>query len=105
MRKATWAILIWVALIVVWIVAGASSASGTPCDPALSQDLCDSATAIGTGLGVTFILIIGLLGFFVLAIIWFMSRPHYIEYDGQIMTEKEARKRSKTKEIDRNVSV
>lgn len=74
-RKATWALAIWVALIAVWIITGVMGASGTSCGPSLSKDLCDSATAIGTGIGVTIVLVIGFLGFVVLSLVWLMSRP------------------------------
>lgn len=73
-RKMTWVILIWCALILVWAIAGGSSANsdcvGNASDQ-LTQDACDA----GTGIGVAIVLFIGFVGFVFLSLIWFMTRP------------------------------
>lgn len=97
-RKATWAIVIWTVIFAIWIVGGINAASSTPCDPALTQELCDAATGIGTGIGVTLVFTLWLIGFIVLSIIWFMSRPDrstevYSPQGAKVMTsQKEARR-------------
>ena len=80
-RKATWALAIFTALMGVWIVTG---------------------TAIGGGIGVTFIVILWFIGFVVLGVVWLMSQPKnnvliHGPY-GQQMTvpEKEAERRIAT---------
>ena len=73
-RKMTWALIAWCALILVWMIAGGSSASANCLADATSQierDACD----IGTGLGVLFIALIGFFGFVFLSLIWFMTKP------------------------------
>jgi hypothetical protein len=65
----TWVLLLWCALILIWAIAGAGSASDD-CTPGY-QDACDAGTAIGVAL----ILLIGFFGFVFLALIWFMTRP------------------------------
>ena len=99
-RKMTWVILIWTALFVVWGVAGAGAVSNN-C-PGLTGDAlatCQAATAIGGGIGLTVIFILWFIGFIVLALIWFMTRPknNVIVYGPQgqqvTVTESEARKR------------
>ncbi len=100
-RKATWALLIWTALIVLWIVAG-TSAVGDNCagETGDALEMCRAATGIGAGIGVTFIIIIWFLGFIILGLIWLMSRPkeNVVIYgpEGQQMnvTEKEAKRRT-----------
>jgi hypothetical protein len=68
-RKATWAIIIWCALILIWAIAGgASSDCGTD---TTYQGACEA----GTGIGVILILILGFFGFVFLSLIWLMSRP------------------------------
>lgn len=65
-RKATWALVIWCVLILVWAISGAAAndcASG------------DSACEAGTGIGVALILLMGFFGFVFLSFIWLMSRP------------------------------
>lgn len=83
MRKATWAILIWTALAVVWIVTGWQSVDAT------------TAGQVGGAIGTGIILFFWFIGFIVLSIVWFMSRPKYIEFRGNLMKESEARKLSK----------
>jgi hypothetical protein len=99
-RKATWALLIWNVLMVIWI-AGGMSATSDNCDGLSGNDLsvCQAGTVVGAGIGVTFILIIWFLGFVVLGLIWLMSRPkeNVVVYgpEGQQVTvsEKEAKRR------------
>lgn len=74
-RKATWALVIFNVLMLVWLVTGLNAVGETPCDPNLTAELCDSATAIGAGIGVTFLVIIWFLGFVILGLVWLMSRP------------------------------
>ena len=98
-RKATWALLIWTVVMIIWVVGGSMAAGNTACDPILSQATCDAAKAIGGGIGVTIIIIIWFIGFIVLGLIWLMSRPkdNVLVYgpQGQQVTvsEKEARRR------------
>ncbi|MDQ6607755.1 MAG: hypothetical protein M3Z06_14565 [Actinomycetota bacterium] len=63
----TWALIIWCALIVLWIAGGASS---THC-----HGTYGSACNAGKGIGIAVILFVGFLGFVVLSLIWLMSRP------------------------------
>ena len=77
----TIALVVWSIIFGVWMVAGA--ASGDDAGVAncvkdggglLTKSDCQTASDIGTGIGVT---IGGLwfVGFIVLSIVWFMSRP------------------------------
>jgi hypothetical protein len=95
-RKATWALVIWTVLIVIWMV----SAGGAIGDMAPAGSEAEEAgRAIGAGIGFTFILMIWFLGFIVLGLIWLMSRPkdNVVIYGPQgqevRVTEKEARRR------------
>lgn len=94
-RKATWALVIWTALIVLWIGTGLGSVGDLPA----GSEAEEAGRAIGAGIGVTFILILWFLGFIVLGLIWLMSRPkdNVVVYGpkGQEVrvSEKEARKR------------
>jgi hypothetical protein len=99
-RKMTWAILIWSVLLIAWGVAGAGSL-GNNCAGETGDALstCQAATAVGGGIGLSIIFFLWFVGFIVLAIVWFMTRPkeNVVVYGpvGQQMTvsEKEARKR------------
>ena len=65
----TWLIILWCALILVWAIAGGSSASRQCTNQGQFQNACDA----GTGLGVALILFIGFIGFVFLSLIWFMT--------------------------------
>jgi len=79
-RKMTWALIGWSALILTWAIAGgASNDARGYCEahPSqyLSQHACEQARNVGTGIGVAAILFVGFLGFVVLSLVWFMTRP------------------------------
>lgn len=68
----------WCSGILIWAVAGGSSAAsncthGAPAG--LSRQTVQSACDAGAGLGVALILFIGFCGFVFFTLIWFMSRP------------------------------
>ena len=94
-RKMTWTILIWTVVMGVWIVGGGSAASSTP----TSNDAEAVGVAIGTGIGVTMLFMLWFIGFIILALIWFMSRPKnnvavFGPQGQQVMvSESEAKKR------------
>lgn len=75
----TWVIIIWCVLILVWMIAGGSSAQDVnDCASEATESarqLCEDATDVGTGIGVILIGFLGFLGFVFLSIIWFMTRP------------------------------
>jgi hypothetical protein len=64
-RKATWALIVWCVLILIWLIGGAG-ASNCAGDPA-----CEA----GTGIGLFVVALIGFFGFLFFSLIWFMSRP------------------------------
>lgn len=78
-RKMTWVIIIWCALILVWMIAGGSdAANNSDCanEPtAQARQLCEDATDVGAGIGVALVGVLGFFGFVTLSIIWFMTRP------------------------------
>lgn len=99
-RKATWALVLWNVLMLIWIASGIS-ASTDNCSGLTGTDLtaCQAGTAIGAGIGVTALILLWFLGFVVLGLVWLMSRPkeNVVVYgpEGQQVTvsEKEAKKR------------
>ncbi len=72
-RKMTWVLIAWCLLILVWAIAGGSSAGSKCAHEAtrLSREGCEA----GTGIGVALILLIGFFGFVFFSLIWFMTRP------------------------------
>jgi hypothetical protein len=72
-RKMTWVILIWTAIFVIWTIAGINDRPSQNCAP--GDQLCHDASDTGTGIAVALIWILWFVGFIVLSIIWFMTRP------------------------------
>ena len=70
-RKMTWVLIIWTALILVWMIAGAA---GNDCASETSE-AAESGCEAGTGIGVALIGVLGFMGFVFLSLIWFMTRP------------------------------
>ena len=71
----TWALLIWSAIHIIWIVAGLASVEECPYQTVQECEFYDAGTAIGAGIGVGLVLAIWFAGFIVLSIIWFMTKP------------------------------
>jgi hypothetical protein len=101
-RKMTWAVAIWTVLFAIWGITGASAVSDN-CAGQTGDALatCQAATAIGGGIGLTFIFMLWFIGFIILSLIWFMSRSKHsvVVYgpSGQqvSVSEKEATSRVK----------
>lgn len=76
-RKATWTLLIFNVLMLIWLIAGLATTGGhaTNCG-SLDQNTCDAARNVGAGLGATIILVIWFMGFVVLGIVVLATRPH-----------------------------
>ena len=97
-RKATWALVIWTVLAIIWVAGGVGAVGDL--GPA-GSDAEEAGRAIGAGLGFTFIIFIWFIGFIILGLVWLMSRPkdNVLIYgpDGQQVTvsEKEAQRRIK----------
>lgn len=77
-RKMTWALIIWSALMALWIIAALGQA-----DPAgscvhhayLSKQSCEEASSAGTGIGVGILIFLWFLVFVPLSLVWLMTRP------------------------------
>lgn len=78
-RKMTWVLIAWSALILVWAIGGGTSAANDCAkqtgDAYLSAHAAQEACNTGTGIGIAAIVILGFIGFVVLSLIWFMTRP------------------------------
>lgn len=71
-RKMTWVLNIWNLIFLIWLIAGISDRASKNCPP--NDNLCTSASDVGTGIGVALILFLWFMGFIILSIVWFMSR-------------------------------
>jgi hypothetical protein len=69
-RKATWGLVIWSGLCVLWLVTGLNNVSQI----STTSEAEAAGAAIGTGIGVTLIFMIWFFGFIVGSLIWLMSR-------------------------------
>ena len=74
----TWLIFIFTGLMFAWMIGGASANSDNCSEYAVGTSLrgsCEAGTNIGTGIGITLIFGLWFVGFIILSIIWFMTRP------------------------------
>ena len=72
-RKMTWVLVVWTGVMFTWMIAGGISA-GSECNDLVSEAEQAGCVA-GTGIGVAGLFILWFLGFIVLGLIWFMTRP------------------------------
>lgn len=77
-RKMTWALLVWSGLMLAWIVsATATEVCGDYAPGSADREACELGEDVGTGIGVAFIFFVWFLGFVILSIVWFMTRPRH----------------------------
>jgi hypothetical protein len=78
-RKMTWTLLVFNGLMLIWAISAGASASGTSTeclnDTVLGAETCNDAQDIGAGIAVVMIGVLWFVGFIVLSLIWFMTRP------------------------------
>jgi hypothetical protein len=81
-RKMTWAIVIFSALMLLWLIVGITSADNSShcaheTSRFFSRNDCTAARDVGTGtgIGVAIVSVLWFVGFVVLSVIWFMTRP------------------------------
>ena len=72
-RKMTWALVVFTGLMTVWIVAAGVDRPSKDCPP--GDTLCVNASDTGTAVGVGLLVFLFFLGFVILSLVWFMSRP------------------------------
>lgn len=68
----TWALIVWCALMAFWIAAGAT---GTNCGRYAADSAERAGCEAGAGIGIAGLVFLWFLGFVVLALVWFMTRP------------------------------
>lgn len=77
-RKMTWAIVAFTVLMGAWIIAGIA-VNNDNCDDEVvgsaARSACEAGTDIGTGIGVTALFCVWLIGFTILGVIWIVTRP------------------------------
>lgn len=75
-RKATWLVIIWNGLILLWAATGINAVKDT-CDGLSGTALrnCEISLNLGGGVALFVIGLIWFVGFLVTGLIWLMSRP------------------------------
>lgn len=94
-RKATWLIILWTGL---FLYLAFSPTMVTTACPA-GDPTCAAAAAVAVGIAISMLFGVWFVGFIILAIIWFMTRPsHNVEVFGPsgqrvMLSESDARRR------------
>jgi predicted small integral membrane protein len=73
-RKMTWVLIIWSALMLAWII---NAGVGADCSEQVGQyqQAKQSGCEAGTGIGIGLLITLWFMGFVVLGMVWFMTRP------------------------------
>jgi hypothetical protein len=73
-RVFTWIILAVNVLFLIWLIAGIVGVSNSTCTGNMTQATCDSAKAIGGGIGAMLIIFLWVAADVILGIIWLVTR-------------------------------
>jgi hypothetical protein len=73
-RKATWALLIWNVVMILWTASYAGGIGDCADESGWALTVCEGGRALGNGLGIPFIIIVWAAGFVVFGLIWLTSR-------------------------------
>jgi hypothetical protein len=76
-RKATWALAIWNVRMMLWLATAIGGVGPFSCagETGAALAVCRAGVDIGVTYGVTFVLIVWLIGFIAFGLVWLMSRP------------------------------
>lgn len=74
-RKATWALVIWNTVMILWTATYSGGIGDCAGESGWALTVCEAGRAIGTGIGIPFVIIVWSVGFIVFGLIWLMSRP------------------------------
>ena len=72
-RVMSWVLIVWTAIFAIWIGVGVADRPSKDCTP--GDQLCQDASDVGTSLGVGLVVTMFFIGFVILSLIWFMTRP------------------------------
>jgi len=79
-RKMSWLVLVFNALMLIWVIVGAASAHNTvSCVHSIGEKLCTQATETGTAIGVGILIVLWALGDVILGVIWMVTRPKEVK--------------------------
>ena len=76
-RKATWAFAIWNILMILWLATAVGGVGPFSCagETGAALAVCSAGVDIGLTYGVSFVLIVWLIGSIAFGLVWLMSRP------------------------------
>ena len=79
-RKSTWALVMWNILMSLWLATAIGGVGPFSCagESGAALAVCEAGVNIGLSLGLSFVLIVWLIGFIAFGLVWLMSRPKYL---------------------------
>jgi hypothetical protein len=79
-RKATWALAIWNVLMILWLATAIGGVGDLSCagETGAALAVCEAGVDIGLSLGLSFVLIVWVIGSIAFGLVWLMSRPRHL---------------------------
>jgi hypothetical protein len=74
-RKATWALVIWTVLMVLWLASAVRGEFSCDRETGTARAVCDAGASIGMNLGPSLVGVVWFIGFITIGLIWLASRP------------------------------
>ncbi len=73
-RKATWALVIWTVLMVLWVASALRGEFDCDRETGTARAVCDAGASIGMSLGPSLVGVVWFIGFVTIGLIWLVSR-------------------------------
>ena len=79
-RKATWVLTIWNAFVILWLATAIGGVGPLSCagETGAALAVCEAGVNIGQSLGLSFVLIVWVIGFVAFGLVWLTSRPKHV---------------------------
>ena len=74
-RKATWTLVIWNVLTVLWLARTLQGGFSCDRETGTARAVCEAGASIGMSLGPSLVGVVWFIGFITIGLIWLVSRP------------------------------
>jgi hypothetical protein len=77
-RKATWALIVWNVLMILWLASTLQGEFSCVGETGAARTVCDAGASLGLSLGASLVGVVWFIGFITIGLIWLMTRARSV---------------------------